>query len=180
VERVAAARARSVGDDAARPIAVPPDRVKRTRKGDYLLRLTANEREALRSTVGLLRQLLTEGDMREDPALRRLFPPAYMDDPERSAEFDGMVRDELLSGRLAAIQTVEETLDAPRVSEEQLTAWLSAINDIRLVLGVRLAVTEESTPSDFEGDAERSQSYALYGYLTWLEDDVIGSLSSAR
>jgi hypothetical protein len=159
---------------------VPPERVKRSRKGDYMLRLTANEREALRSTVELLRQLLSEGDMGGDPALKRLFPPAYMDDPERAAEFDGMVRDDLMAGRLAAIRTVEETLDAPRLSEEQLTAWLSAINDIRLVLGVRLGVTEESTPSDFDDDAERSQSYALYGYLTMLEDDVIGALSSAR
>jgi Domain of unknown function (DUF2017) len=159
---------------------VPPDRVKRTRKGDYLLRLTANEREVLRSTVGLLRQLLTDGEERDDPALKRLFPPAYMDDTERAAEFDGMVRDDLMEGRLSAIKTVEDTIEAPRVTEEQLTAWLSAINDARLVLGVRLGVTEESTPSDFEDDPERSQSYALYAYLTWFEDDVIGSLSSAR
>jgi Domain of unknown function (DUF2017) len=158
---------------------VPPDRIKRTRKGDYLLRLTTSEREALRSTVGLLRQLLTEGDSGDDPALKRLFPPAYMDDPERAAEFDGMVRSDLMEGRLSTIQTVEETVDAPRVTEEQLSAWLSAINDVRLVLGVRLGVTEESTPSDFEDDPERSQSYALYAYLTWLEDDLIGSLSSA-
>jgi hypothetical protein len=159
---------------------VPPQRVKRTRKGEFLLRLTTPEREALRSTVELLRRLLTEGDAKEDPALKRLFPPAYMDDPERAAEFDDMVRDDLMAGRLSAIQTVEETLDATKLNEEQLTAWLSAINDIRLVLGVRLNVTEESTPADFEDDPERSQSYALYAYLTWLEDDVIGSLSSAR
>jgi hypothetical protein len=158
---------------------VPPDRIKRTRKGDYLLRLTTNERETLRSTVGLLRRLLTEGDSADDPALKRLFPPAYMDDPERAAEFDGMVRSDLMEGRLSAIHTVEETLDAPRVTEEQLSAWLAAINDVRLVLGVRLGVSEESTPSDFEDDPERSQSYALYAYLTWLEDDLIGSLSSA-
>jgi hypothetical protein len=27
-------------------------------------------------------------------------------------------------------------------------AWLAALNDVRLVLGVRLAVTEEATPAD--------------------------------
>jgi hypothetical protein len=155
-----------------------PERVKRTRKGEFLLRLSPSEREALRSAAGLLRQLLTDGDAERDPALQRLFPAAYRDDPEQAREFDAMVHGELLSQRLAAIDTLERTVDAGRVDEGELGAWLAAINDVRLVLGVRLGVTEETSEADFRGDDERAQTFAIYAYLTWLEDDIVRSLSA--
>lgn len=154
------------------------ERVKRTRKGEFLLRLPTAEREAIRSAAGLLRQLLTEEHVERDPALDRLFPPAYRDDPERAREFDSMVHGELLSQRLTAIDTLERTVDAGRVDEGELGAWLAAINDVRLVLGVRLGVTEESSEEDFRGDDERAQTFAIYAYLTWLEDDIVRVLSA--
>lgn len=153
------------------------ERVKRTRKGEFLVRLTTSERAALRGLPATLRDLLRDGDAANDPALKRLFPPAYMDDPERSAEFAHMVGDDLMAQRLAAVDTLERTVDADRLSEDELTAWLAAINDLRLVLGVRLEVTEESTPADFEGDEERLRSYATYAFLSWLEDDVVSALA---
>ena len=152
-------------------------RVKRTRKGRFELRIPAAERDVLRSLPGLLRTLLSEGDT-DDVALRRLFPPAYMDDADASAEFDEVVRGDLLSDRLAAIETMERTLDARDVSEDELVAWLAAVNDLRLVLGVRLAVTEESEPADFAGDEDTERSHALYVYLSYLEEDVIAALSA--
>lgn len=157
-----------------------PARIKRTRRGDFLVRLPSAERELLRTVPRELRVLLTEGDPTADPALRRLFPPASLEDEQLRAEFERLTRDELLAGRLAAAETMERTADAGRLSEEELLAWLSAINDLRLVLGTRLDVTEETTPEDFaalpEGD-ERVRMYAVYAYLTFLEDQMVEALS---
>jgi hypothetical protein len=156
------------------------ERVRRTRKGEFLVRLTVSEREAIRSVPGMLRELLLDADPATDPALKRLFPSAYMDDPERSMEFDHMVHDDLLAQRMAAVDTMERTIEADRLSEDEVTAWLATINDVRLMLGVRLEVTESSTPLDFEGDDARAGSYAVYAFLSWLEEDVVSALAGAN
>jgi hypothetical protein len=155
------------------------ERVKRTRKGDFQLRLPAAERELLRTLPEQLRLLLTRGAA-EDPALKRLFPPPTMDDEAINAEFERLMRDELVAERLAAVETLERTIEADRLSEDDLGAWLSAINDLRLVLGVRLEVTEETTAADFASrpdDDPLVQMYAVYSYLTFLEDHLVSALA---
>jgi hypothetical protein len=157
------------------------ERVKRTRKGDFVLRIPPGERELLKTLPVQLRSLLSEAAA-DDPALRRLFPPATMDDPEIDAEFERLMRDELLAERMRALETMDRTLDAGRLSEDELVAWLSAINDLRLVLGVRLDVTEETTAADFADFADddpRVQSYTLYSYLTFLEEQVVEALAAS-
>ena len=116
-------------------------RISRTRHGAYEIQLPEPERTLLRNLVDQLRELLAETT--DDPSVRRLFPTAYNEDPERDREYHQLVRDELLERRLAALATVEATLAEPELSEEQLSAWLGAINDLRLVLGTRLDVSEE-------------------------------------
>jgi hypothetical protein len=154
------------------------ERVRRTRKGEFLVRLTVSEREAIRGVPGMLRTLLDDADPATDPALQRLFPSAYVDDPERSMEFAHMVHDDLLAQRIAAVDTMERTIEADRLSEDEVTAWLATINDVRLMLGVRLEVTESSTPLDFDDD--RAGSYAVYAFLSWLEEDVVSALAGAK
>jgi hypothetical protein len=152
-------------------------RIRRSRRGGFELRIPRPERDVLRTLPPQLRTLLAEGDPTEDPAMRRLYPSAYLDDPESSAEFDGFVRDDLTSQRVTAVDTMERTIDAEVVTEEELSAWLGSINDLRLVLGVRLAVTEESTPKDFAEDEDDAASFALYAYLAYLEDEIVQALS---
>lgn len=152
-------------------------RIKRTRRGSFALRLPPAERDVLRTLPGQLRDLLTEGEPATDPDLRRLFPPAYPDDPERAAEFDGMVRDDLVAGRLRAIDVMERTVDAPRLTEDELADWLTAINDLRLVLGTRLDVTEDLTELDLAPDDPRTPSLAVYAYLSYLEEEVVTALA---
>lgn len=153
------------------------ERVKRTRAGEYQLRITQEERDVLRTLPAQLLELLSEGDPDSDPAMKRLFPLAFLDDAEAAAEFDGAVRNDLMAHRLRAIATMGRTLDAPRLSEDELEAWLAAINDLRLVLGVRLMVTEETGPQDFEGDQASQRSFALYAYLSRLEEELVSALS---
>ncbi|MGH2675795.1 MAG: DUF2017 family protein [Actinomycetota bacterium] len=154
-------------------MAPSPRRVERTRRGRYRLRLSAQEREALRSLPGQLRELLGS----DDPALRRLYPPAYEDDPEHQAEYRGLVSGDLTRERLDALDVVERTVDATRLTEEELTAWLSALNDLRLVLGTRLDVTEDMYEVGLDENDPRAPAFALYLYLGWLEEEVVGALS---
>jgi hypothetical protein len=154
-------------------------RIRRSRGGTFVLRIPAAELEILRTLPPQLRALLEEGDALEDPALRRLYPSAYPDDPDATAEFDGFVRDDLTAQRMAAIDTMANTIDSGRLNEDELGAWLGSINDLRLVLGVRLGVTEESDPEEFADGAERASSFALYTYLSYLEEEIVEALSQS-
>jgi hypothetical protein len=62
------------------------------------------------------------------------------------------------------------------VNEDELLAWLGSLNSIRLVVGTRLDVTEETTERDFADDEEAAGLFELYGYLTWLQGWVIEAL----
>jgi hypothetical protein len=154
-------------------------RVKRSGKDRFEVRIPKAERDVLRALPGQLRALIEDGDAHEDPALRRLYPAAYLDDPTAAGEFDDVVRDDLTGQRLDAIDTMTRTLDASRLRAQEIDAWLAVINDLRLVLGVRLAVTEESEPDDFAGSEEDEASYALYAYLSVLEEEIVEALSRA-
>jgi Domain of unknown function (DUF2017) len=148
--------------------------VHRTRGGRFRLRLTDEEREVLRTLPGQLREILDT----DDPSLRRLHPPAYQDDPEREAEYRRLVRDDLLRQRLQALDVMEATIDASTLDQEQMTAWLAAINDLRLVLGTRLDVTEEIYEEGIPPEDPRAATFALYQYLGWLEEQVVAALAA--
>jgi hypothetical protein len=72
---------------------------------------------------------------------------------------------------------MERTIDSDRLSEEELLAWLSAINDLRLVLGTRLDVPEDLSELDMRPGDPRNESLALYAYLSILEEDAVAALS---
>jgi hypothetical protein len=150
-------------------------RIKRTRRG-FDVRLPGAERDLLRGLPEQLDTLLSEGGA-DDPVMRRLYPSAHLDDEAASAEFAEVTRDDLTDGRRRALAEMSRTLDERTLTEDELLAWLAVINDLRLVLGVRLAVSEESVPSDFEGDEDASASYALYAYLSYLEEEVVDALA---
>jgi hypothetical protein len=150
--------------------------IKRTRRG-FELRLDAEEREVLRGLPGQLRRLLEEESPSSDPAMARLYPPAYPDDPIRNLEFEMVAGDDLTKQRLAAVETMERTIDAERLDEDELTAWIAVTNDLRLVLGTRLEITEETRVGDVPPEDPRSGAFALYAYLTFLVDEGVGALS---
>lgn len=152
--------------------------VKRTRRGDFELRLSPDERTILRGLPDQLRNLIENEDPTSDPAMARLYPPAYEDDPIRNLEFERMAGDDLTSQRLSSINAMEGSIDADLLSEEQLLSWLGVLNDLRLVLGTRLEITEETTEEDFAAGDPRASTFALYGYLTWLVDAIVRALDS--
>ena len=150
--------------------------VRRARGGGYDVRLEPWERELLRRLPGELRAVLST----DDPALERLYPPAYLDDEAGNADYARLMRGELTAGKLTALEVMEATVDAGRLEEDQLTAWLGALNDLRLVLGTRLDVGEDM--SEWEGlapDDPLLPALALYDFLTRLQGDVIEALAGS-
>ena len=153
---------------------MPRRRIERDRKGGYRLRLPVEERELLRTLPAQLREVLRDGD---DPALRRLFPPAYADDAEAADEFRRLMQDELLEGKLAALRVVEETADAEHLSGEELEGWLGALESLRLYLGTQLDVREETYDLALDPNDPSTPALALYGYLSWLQEQAVEALS---
>ena len=52
-------------------------------------------------------------------------------------------------------------------TQDQLFAWMGAVNDLRLVLGTRLDVSEE-TDLAVDPSHPDAGAYGLYTYLGWL------------
>ena len=151
-------------------------RVARTAQGTFTLRLPRPERELLANLAEQLREVLLVTT--DDPSLRRLFPTAYHEDVERDREYQQLVRDELLERRLASLATLEATAEADEVTEEELSGWLTALNDVRLVLGTRLDVSEDDD-SELEEDDPDAPALAVYGYLGYLLGEVVDALADA-
>ena len=150
-------------------------RIEPTGNGDYVLRLPEEERELLRFLPDELRSLLEV--MPGDPALRRLFPRAYEDEQDE-AGYRELMGNELAEGRNRALQVLSETARAERLTDEQAQAWLTALNDLRLVLGTRLDVTDESLLEGLTENDPRAVELALYAYLSWLQEQVVEALSA--
>jgi len=148
-------------------------RVRPTRRGDFELRLAEWERDALRELPAELRSLMAQ----DDPALDRLFPPAYPDDPLEDAEYRSLTSEDLKAQKLSSLQVMESTVGAALLDEDQMVAWLGAVNDLRLVLGTRLEVTEDMDPEPFAPADPRARSHALYQYLTFLQDQIVEALA---
>jgi hypothetical protein len=151
-------------------------RVKRGRRGRYQLELPAEERAVLRQLVAELEIMLTgEEILGGDPGLRRLFPPAYTDEPEAEAEYRGLMHEDLVERHRAALTTVTETLEAGELAGEQLSGWLSAINNLRLVIGTKLDI-QEGEGVEIDPDDPEAATRAIYLYLSMLEEEVVEAL----
>jgi Domain of unknown function (DUF2017) len=171
--------------------------VKR-RARSVVVRLDARERSVLAGLLGAVRTLLAPDDepaaetdplaalvgmsqspveLPDDPVMLRLLPDAY-GDPEQAAEFRRLTDSELRVGKTAAIDRVLDDLSAERIEldlEEGIGMWLQALNDVRLVLGTRLDVTEEwaEEVSALAPDDPRLPLYAFYDWLSVLQETLV-------
>jgi len=150
-------------------------RVRLLRGGTYEIRLPDDEREMLRRLCSELRDLL----IAEDPSIGRLYPDAYGDDAAASAEYARLMRDDLTAGHLEALETMERTAAETRLDGVQMTAWLGALNDIRLVLGTRLDVTEDLYETGLPPGDPRGPQFALYQYLGYLQEQVVEAVAGS-
>ena len=144
----------------------------------------------VRQFIGLLDATAADG-AEADPAVARLVPDAYRDDPEASAEFRRLTGDDLLTRRRSDAELVlatlspagsgatgtpldptgldprsidDDTAHAPMVVTldlEETAAWLRSLTAVRLVLASRLGI---ETETDHDIDDPRFGVYEWLGY----------------
>jgi Domain of unknown function (DUF2017) len=150
-------------------------RIRRTRRGTYRVELPEEERDLLRRLLPQLRSLVGDEDP-GDGRTRRLYPPAYTDDADADADYQRLMREDLVASRLAAIDAVEASVDANELDEQQLLAWLGSVNSLRLVLGTVLDVSEELEIGELPEETPDVEAYALYAYLSSLLGEMVDAL----
>lgn len=146
-------------------------RIHRAADGELRLRLPMEERLVLRGVAARTRERLRD----DDPALRRLFPPAY-DDAELESEYRELTRGQLTSEREQALELLEATVDNTDLSPEEADSWLRALNDVRLVLGTELDVTEDLDWDALDPDDARLPGLSLYAYVSWIQEQLVEAL----
>jgi Domain of unknown function (DUF2017) len=145
--------------------------------GVFRINLSEDERETMLRFVDQLEEVLTAEHT--DPRLRRLFPTAYHENPDLDAEYQGYMRDELSQSRASSIATVREILESEdSITESQLYAFMMVLNSLRLVLGTLLGVSEDEDTDDIEEDDPSFGQAQLYGYLGWLLEWTVDTLSN--
>jgi Domain of unknown function (DUF2017) len=142
--------------------------------GGVALTLSSDERALLVGLTAELRSLL-EGET-SDPSLRRLFPPAYEDERQQNA-YRELTGEGLLGGRREALELLASTAERDSLTAEEADAWLRALNDLRLVLGTRLDVQEDTFAGELRPTDPRTPAFAVYGYLSWMQEELIEALS---
>jgi hypothetical protein len=171
---------------------------RRTRRG-IEVQLSRDEARLLRSLLSELLGLLheegsgapadpleamvgiSEGELAPpaDPALARLLPDGYRDDPEAAAEFRRYTEPSLRAGKRAAARTVLATLpDAGgrlHIDDAAAQAWLSSLNDLRLALGTRLDVTDDMHDrlAAMRYDDPALPELLLYDWLGFIEETLV-------
>jgi hypothetical protein len=110
---------------------------------------------------------------------RRLFPAAYHQDEQHEQEFQRLMRDELLSSRLASLSLTssilerETTANSIVLTADEIDALMRSINSLRLVLGTLLDVDEDEFEAHLDEDDPGYGQYQLYSYLGWLLDWIV-------
>ena len=157
----------------------PQPRISRTDDGRIAVRLASRERQILGALAADLARLASgdlalQPDGADDPGLARLRPDAVKGDHEASAAFRELTSADLEEARQERLATLASTLDATLLDEAQATAWMGAVNDLRLVLGTRLGVTEET---GLEPPSEDDHTI-VYLWLGWLEEQLVEVLAA--
>jgi Domain of unknown function (DUF2017) len=118
----------------------------------------------------------------EDEVLHRLLPNAYADQVDAS-EFRRYTESTLRQKKQAHAISMRIHLKSADdgmvdLDHDNANAWLGALNDIRLALGVRLKV-ENNSQEELEllsPDDPLRGVYAVYTWLGWLQGTLLDAL----
>ena len=128
-----------------------------------------------------------------DPTLRRLLPDFHKPDGENPSADDtpdslnaalrSLREPEIIDAkRLAAQQLLDSLPDNGgrfELTEEEANAWIAAVNDIRLTLGVMLGIGPEG-PDRLPADHPLAVHFDVYQWLTVLQEYLVLALMGPR
>ena len=157
--------------------------VRRLSGGGVRVTLTESERAALASLPAQLEPIVTGAADDAIARLReRLYPAAY-EDPALEEEYRDLADDELVRGRVSALQSFARTLEGGRTAggtwtvdlePEDTQAWLGVVNDARLIIAGVVGIASEDQWED--GPQPDDAASMLLWYLGWLEEQLVGAM----
>jgi hypothetical protein len=150
-------------------------RVRAAGDGGVDIRLEPELRELIGSLAGQLRELIDDPEAQDSPGLARLFPPASVDDPMEALGFEQLMGEALRAGKRETAAVVLATANNDHLDPEETLAWMRCLNDVRLVLGTRLEIEEDTDLEELFRDPMTEQAAIMYTALT----ELVGMLSLA-
>ncbi|MCL5077540.1 MAG: DUF2017 domain-containing protein [Actinobacteria bacterium] len=107
----------------------------------------------------------------ESPIAKRIFPTAYNNSPEMELDFEKLTREPLMNHHQENLSLFERSLFKNEINQEEVLAWISALNNMRLILGTALDIQEDQeipkeTDPNYEG-------YLVYDLITYLQGALI-------
>ena len=131
-----------------------------------------------------------------DPTLRRLLPDFFKPDdhhpsdpsaPDVADSLNAALRSlhepEIINAKRVAAQhlldTVPDNGGRFELTEEEANAWVAAVNDIRLTLGVMLEIGPQG-PDRLPADHPLAVHYDVYQWLTVLQEYLVLVLMGSR
>ena len=161
----------------------------RRHRDQCVARFAADEVAVLRQVASEVIGLLTENFDRDDPVVERLFPDVYADDPAEAAEFRRYTEGDLKTAKIDQAGAILAALPSTggavvRLDAEAAEAWLRALNDVRLALGVRLEVRDDTDLLEELDEAvmrdptsARVRQLTMYHYLGVLQESLVDAIS---
>lgn len=137
----------------------------------------ADDEEALFASLEAQSRPLPPPD---DPAIARLLPSGRRDDGqaagESAIEFRRLTENDLRGGKVRDAERAEALIESDgEIDLEGAMVLLRAINDVRLSLGARLEV-EEDTPYPRKIRTEEDQALAIYFWTGGVQEELLEAL----
>jgi hypothetical protein len=144
------------------------------------VRLDEIEAQLLTSLLDDLAEVVEE-DLFEanDPVRERLFPVGYRDDIEASDDFRGLTESSLRAERVQRARACSDDIhgaDEIVLDADAAERWIQSLNDLRLALGTRLHITDETDPSTIDETHPQAPVWNVYYWLTGLQDSILSRL----
>lgn len=156
------------------------------------VRITRLEATHLRALIDQFIELVEESAVAAaDPAVRRLVPDGYADDPDAAEEFRALTERELLGRRHQDAETVRTSLSPAAtlvslsdagsegweevdlaLSPDSVQAWLRTLAALRLVLASRLGITDE------DDQDPRDPRFGVYEWLGYRLEGLVRAIES--
>ncbi|HUY07000.1 MAG TPA: DUF2017 family protein [Acidimicrobiales bacterium] len=156
----------------------PPMRIRANARGSFDVDLPEEERELLALLPGRMLsalEVLANPDSIVPDELRRLFPPAYPTDVSAEDAYVRLARQDLLDHHREALMVLRDSAEVTHLDSQGINAWLTALTDLRLMLGSILGITEDGI--ELEPSDPSYYNWICYHYLSQLQHEIVTVLS---
>lgn len=150
--------------------------------------------------VTLEKELAPIAEPSFDPVVDRLLPD-MSEDPDEARELrelsESGVRSTKVSNLTAVYRSLSSSTGRVFVPEDEIPMWMSALNDLRLVLGTRLDIDDTARAEEVaarageiadgqhahplsEEDEVENQLMLVYAMISWWQDSLIDAVRLRR